>query len=385
MARILMISRSQMPSDARVMNEAKVLVKAGFQVDIFAVKRQSLIISKESVDGVKIFRHFVKTAPTKAKKIVENFKFLAAIVFFCFKNLRSYQIVHLHNPPDFLILTALPLKFFGAKIIFDVHDLSPELYFSKYGTGDIFYQLLILFEKLAIKLATAIIVTNHSYQRILQKRVNLGAKKFTIVRNGPTAEEEQLFYNPKRKQLEQNPIIFVGAINNQDNLETVVDLAEILSKKRSDFIFWIVGSGDDFLRVKELTKKKGVTKYIKFFGRIDDRRTLARLLRVAYLGIEPAKPSPLNDVSTFIKIMEYMVAGLPTVGYNLKESAITLGRANYLAKPDDLTDLLSRTEKLLDSRILWQKYSKLSLLESKRVLWANSAKNLLAVYKKLIK
>ncbi|PYR44635.1 MAG: hypothetical protein DMF89_27300 [Acidobacteria bacterium] len=48
---------------------------------------------------------------------------------------RGFDVVHLNNPPDVLILAALPFKLLGKKIIFDQHDLSPEIYPSTIQAG----------------------------------------------------------------------------------------------------------------------------------------------------------------------------------------------------------------------------------------------------------
>ena len=46
---------------------------------------------------------------------------------------RRFDVVHLHNPPDFLIVAALVPKLLGARVIFDVHDLSPEMFAMRFG------------------------------------------------------------------------------------------------------------------------------------------------------------------------------------------------------------------------------------------------------------
>ena len=63
---------------------------------------------------------------------------------------RGFDVVHLNNPPDVLILAALPFKLLGKKIIFDQHDLSPEIYPQHHpgGEGGIVHRVLLAFEAL---------------------------------------------------------------------------------------------------------------------------------------------------------------------------------------------------------------------------------------------
>ena len=48
---------------------------------------------------------------------------------------RPYDLVHVHNVPDFLVFTAWRPKLDGAGIILDIHDIVPELFASKFGAA----------------------------------------------------------------------------------------------------------------------------------------------------------------------------------------------------------------------------------------------------------
>ena len=49
---------------------------------------------------------------------------------------RSYQLVHVNNMPDFLVLSAWLPRLLGVPVIHDVHDLMPELYAEKFAAGE---------------------------------------------------------------------------------------------------------------------------------------------------------------------------------------------------------------------------------------------------------
>ena len=49
---------------------------------------------------------------------------------------RDYDIVHVHNIPDFLVFSALVPKLTRARLILDIHDLVPELYAGKFGSSN---------------------------------------------------------------------------------------------------------------------------------------------------------------------------------------------------------------------------------------------------------
>ena len=63
----------------------------------------------------------------------------------------------------------------------------------------------------------------------------------------------------------------------------------------------------------------GIDDYVEFTGFIPDE-DLVRYLSTADICLDPNPSSPLNDVSTWIKVMEYMALGKPIVSFDLKET-----------------------------------------------------------------
>src|SRR6185503_10930184 len=74
-----------------------------------------------------------------------------------------FRLIHLCNPPDLLFLVALPFKLlFGVKIIYDVHDLWPEMYEAKFQRRGAGYWLVRLAERLSHACADVVLATNES-------------------------------------------------------------------------------------------------------------------------------------------------------------------------------------------------------------------------------
>lgn len=46
---------------------------------------------------------------------------------------KSYNVIHVHTLPDFLVFSTIFPKFMGAKVILDMHEITPELFKFKYG------------------------------------------------------------------------------------------------------------------------------------------------------------------------------------------------------------------------------------------------------------
>src|SRR4029079_7358469 len=100
--------------------------------------------------------------------------------------LGRFDIVHIFHPPDPLVLVALPLKLRGARVIFDQHDLVPELYESRFGRGrDLLYRGVVALERLTYRVADIVIATNGSSRRAAIGRGRKAPERVFVVRSAP--------------------------------------------------------------------------------------------------------------------------------------------------------------------------------------------------------
>ena len=74
---------------------------------------------------------------------------------------------------------------------------------------------------------------------------------------------------------------------------------------------------------------------MNFTGRVPDRELL-EILSTADVCVNPDKPCEMNDISTMIKIAEYMALSKPIVQFDLKEGRFTAGEASLYSEGKDL-------------------------------------------------
>lgn len=400
---ILMIVENVYKGDSRVRKEVESLLPH-YNISIISVKGSAeKFIEKDG--KITHFRIPVFSMPiifkvlqsissgifTKFKYILEYVYFtcIVHILFVALFPLYRFRVVHVHNPPDTFFLIGAFLKLFPDKsFIYDHHDLSPELYLTRFkNKKDILYKLLMLFESLSCKFADAVIATNESYKKIEVFRHRIPEDKVFIVRNDPSKSAVNL--NPHRKHDSHNKqirILFLGSINPQDGVD---HLLLALSYLRNNLYFnnfkcIIIGDGDSLFSCINMSNSLSLQDYVSFKGYIYDQKELTSQLNNCDICIEPAPPNPLNDHSTFIKIMEYMAACKPTVAYDLPESRYSLGNSGYLVEPGNVTQLSDALHNLCLNQNLRKD---LGVLGSSRVTeqlnWENSSINLLKVYSKL--
>ena len=133
-----MITHSIYEEDYRVLRYAESLVQRGDSVEVFSLRWRPDLPKDEVIAGVKVHRiqdRFVKNEVTKAGFVLPVLRFFLRSAWEVTRRhwRRPYNMVHVHNIPDFLVFAAAYPKLAGAKVILDVHDIVPELYATKFN------------------------------------------------------------------------------------------------------------------------------------------------------------------------------------------------------------------------------------------------------------
>ena len=229
-------------------------------------------------------------------------------------------------------------KLSGRKFVYDHHDLSPELYRSRYRTPNgLITRILQLFETMSVKLADVVIATNDSYRNIDIQRSGADAAKVFVVRNGPNLSRVRLVEpDPALRGKTRTILGYVGAMNPQDGVDYLLRALSHLVNElgRKDFYCVVIGDGDSREELSAESARLGLSDHVRFTGFIPDEE-MVRLLSSADICLDPNPSSPLNDVSTWIKVMEYMALGKPVVSFDLKETRISAADAAVYVPPND--------------------------------------------------
>ena len=403
-----MLVENHFPQDTRVKNEAILLTEAGYHVSVIALRKKGQVMT-EVVNGVQVYRLprlelFKKTSHGNLSRagllflklksslgyLFEYCYFTAAclvVSFYVFIR-RGFDVIHAHNPPDTLFVVALPFKLLGKKFIFDHHDLCPELYRSRYRTGEGFFtQLLRVFEWCSLKLADITIATNESYKRVQMERAKRDPRTIFIVRNGPDKlRMSQVQPSSRLKAMNKCILCYVGSLNPQDGVDYLLrSLRYLLNDlKRSDFHCVIMGTGDSLQDLRDLAGTLQLNGCVELTGFVSDE-DLQSNLAAADICVDPDPSSPLNDVSTWIKIMEYMAYAKPIVSFDLKETRFSAGEAALYVKPNGEAEFAKTIADLMAQPDLRQKMGSYGRWRVEQKLqWTKVGQNLLTAYGALL-
>lgn len=405
--RILMLVENPFPQDNRVRNEAVRLARAGYQVSVIAKKYPNQRI-RDTFEGIQIYRVpwfevFKKSIESQSKFVAKfynigtKFGYLAEYFYytlaaFCYSIYisleRGFDVLHLHNPPNSLFWVGVFHKLFGKKFVFDHHDLSPELFLSRYNTsGGLIYKILLLEEKLCLRVANVVIATNESYKAIDIKRGNKKAEEIFIVRNGPDLKKFQpVKPDGELKKMGKTILIYIGVMGPQDGVDYLLRSLHHLANtfNRKDFYCVIVGYGDSLQDLKNLREELRLEDYCRFTDEIPFKELLT-YLSTADIGLDPNPSNPLNDHSTWIKVMEYMSLGKPLVCFDLKETHFSAQDAAVYATPNDEKEYAQAIITLMDDPELRKKKGEFGRQRVYNELaWEIVSRNLLDAYKYLL-
>jgi glycosyltransferase involved in cell wall biosynthesis len=406
--RILMMVENYFPQDTRVKNEADLLTSAGYHVSVIALRRKGQP-RREIVDGIEVYRVprlelFRKTSTANLSgaglfllKLRASLGYLTEYSYFTVACLlvasyvfvrRGFDVIHAHNPPDTLFVVAIPFKLLGKKFVFDHHDLCPELYRSRYKTQEGFYTgLLRLFERCSLKLADIAIATNESYKKVQTGRAHKNPRDVFVVRNGPNRMRmTPAAPNTRLRGMNKSILCYVGSLNPQDGVDYLLrSLRHLLCDlKRSDFHCVIMGTGDSLEDLRDLAGKLQLNSCVELTGFVSDEDLQANLA-AADICVDPDPSSALNDVSTWIKVMEYMASAKPIVTFDLKETRFSAQDAAIYVEPNNETEFAEAIAQLMEQPELQKKMGAYGRRRVEDELqWAKVGKNLLTAYETLL-
>jgi len=271
------------------------------------------------------------------------------------------------------------------KFIFDHHDANPELYLSKFGNSDLLYKLQVMLETLTYRVSDVVMATNESYRSLAISRGGCDPQAVFVVRNGPDLSRFKL--TNARQSLKKGKSYLIGYVGNmstQEGLDILLEVAlNLKNRGRDDVQFTCVGGGPGLSMLSQLVKEKELSGSVNFTGRISDD-DLLEILSTADICVNPDKPCKMNDISTMIKIMEYMALGKPIVQFDLKEGRFSAGEASlYSSNKDQVANFADNIIWLLDHPAERQRMGEFGRRRVEQELaWKYSVSNLLAAYQR---
>jgi glycosyltransferase involved in cell wall biosynthesis len=383
---LILVENNPVHSDRRAWSICLALARAGCEVvAVCPHGPDDGLPDRELREGVQIHRYRLRFAAGGIGGYVREYGSALWHTWRLVRRLsreRSFDVVHACNPPDFLLFAAWPARRAGAQLLFDHHDLTPELFLTRFGEGHPWlYRLTLLLERMCFAVADVVLATNESYRQVARTRGRKRPEQVFVVRNGPDLRRFQpLAPDPSLKRGRRLLIGYVGMMAPQDGVDHALRALALLGERRQDWHAIFAGEGEARPQLARLSAELGLEDRVEFVGWLNDEQ-IARLLSSADVCLAPEPQSPLNDVSTMIKIAEYMAMSRPVVAYGLRESRFSAGAAGAYAEPNDVASYAMRVDELLSDPERRLKMGRIGRERVERELsWENSERQLAAAY-----
>ena len=353
---LIIVQNLPVPLDRRVWLECQALITRGYRVSVICPKGPG-DAAFEHLDGVDIFKY----APAPEAKGLAGFAWEFAYSWLRTARLSvrvwrrgRFDVLQACNPPDTYWLLALLWRAFGVKFVFDHHDLNPELFRSRFGEPDgllkrLEYKALTWLERRSFRGADHIISTNESYKAVAVARGDRLPDDVTVVRSGPDTEQMRPIFPDEPHSADVVNLVYIGIMGPQDGVDQLLLVVDELvhNRGRTHVTATLMGFGDCLESLKEQSTALGLDAHVTFTGRVD-RIQMAEYLSRADIGLCPDLKTPLNDLSTMNKTMEYMAYALPAVAFDLAETRISGADAVLYAPSGDLAAFTDQVERLID-------------------------------------
>jgi glycosyltransferase involved in cell wall biosynthesis len=314
--RICMITHSFYESDNRVLRYAETLAERGDLVNVVALRRNPTTPKEETLNGVQVFRiqdRFGKNEQSKLSFLLPVLRFLLASSWWLTRRhaREKYDVIHVHNIPDFLVFAAWFPKLTGARIILDIHDIVPEFFCSKFATGgrSALVWGLRTMEKWSAAFAHHVILANHLWLEKYTARSARSSKCSVFINN----VDSRVFQPQARIRQDDRPIVlFPGGLQWHQGLDIAIRAFGRLQTHVPTAEFHIYGDGGMKTELIALTAELGLTEKVKFFAPLSVRE-IVRVMADADLGVVPKRADSFGNEAYSTKIMEFMAVGVPVV------------------------------------------------------------------------
>lgn len=312
--RVCMISYSFYETDNRVRRYAESLARRGDHVDVISLARNEYP-PIGVLNGVNVYR-IQKREINEKGKCSYLFRLLRFLFHSAYKVSRmhlreSYDVVHVHNVPDFEVFSALIPKLGGAKIILDIHDILPEFYADKFKAGKegIVFKLLLIVEKASAAFADHVIISNHIWQERMQGR-SVSNGKCSVIMNYP----DPAIFHPMAvsKDPQKFVLLYPGTVNRHQGLDIAIRAISLINNEIPEAELHIIGEGPEKPALEKLALELGLEKRVIFRKRIP-LENVAEEMAKADVGVVPKRDEGFGGEAFSTKTWEFMSLNVPLI------------------------------------------------------------------------
>lgn len=337
--------------DPRVRRKAEALVAAGYSVDVLALRAAGG--KKEYVvNGVSV--RTVSLGKKRGSLARYAFEYVAFFLWACWRLTvqtarKRYAVIDVNTLPDFLIFAGIFARWIGAKLVLDMHEITPEFYRSKYGVAEdsVLVRSLEYVERISFNFADRVVTINEPIRDLLVGR-GLPRTKSTVVMNA--VDESRFGVNggcaaAPSDRLDKFVMVYHGTLTALYGLDIAIEAFALVHEQMPGAEIWILGSGPEQPKLAALARERELGEKVKLIGQVP-AADIPKWLSQCTVGILPIRCDVFLDFAFPNKLPEYIITGktviisrLKSIRYYFSEEALAYFNPN---DPADLSRQMLR-------------------------------------------
>jgi glycosyltransferase involved in cell wall biosynthesis len=304
-------------TDNRVRRYAEALAERGHSVDVIALRRNTQPTRAEH-NGVRVYRlqRRQKTEGAAVTYLVKIMLFFArATALISARHMRRpYDVLHIHNMPDFLVFASWLPKLTGARIILDIHDMLPELYSDKFRIppSSSTFRALRWVERESAQFADHVIVAGELWRNRLIRRAGLKEEECTTLLNYPDLRLFKPRCERDRRQDGKFILLYPGTLNHHQGVDIAVKAFGQVRRQMPNAELHIYGEGPARDSIAGLITSLELSDCVKLNPPVSIE-AIARLMSNADIGVIPKRADGFGNEAFSTKSLEFMACGVPIV------------------------------------------------------------------------
>lgn len=326
MKTVCMLLQNHYDDDVRVRRKAEALVAAGYSVDVIALRADTSPSREYQINGVNVYTFAL--GKKRGSLLRYLFEYTAFFLLTFYKltvrtRKRHYSMVDVNNLPDFLVFAAVWAKHRGAKVVLDMHEITPEFYISKYGIGENspLIRFLQFIERRSMHFADHVLTISEPIQQLLVDR-GLSPRHATVIMN---SVDESLFTSVRWQPAAissaggARPFVMMyhGTLTGLYGLSIAIQAFALAKDQMEGAEFWILGSGPVTSGLERLAREVGLNARVKFLGKVPPAE-IPPWLAQCDIGVLATRRDIFLDFSFSNKLPEYIIMNKAVISSRLK-------------------------------------------------------------------
>jgi glycosyltransferase involved in cell wall biosynthesis len=347
--RVLLLTQHMFPGHPTVERAVSELLRQTLEVDVVClVPRAGSPRRRAERPGLRVYpipiRH--RRRPAVRYPFEYGAFFVAALGVVTWLSLRRrYAAVQVDNLPDILVFAAQVPRWRGARLVFNMYELAPEMVAARFrgNTGRALVRAARWVEWAATRWADHVIVVSRPCFSALRAR-GLPPERMSVVLN-TTADAAAAA--PCEPGAGPPTLITHGTLVERYGVDILIRAMAILRTTCPDLLLRVVGPGEQTDALQRLTRALGLEERVTFTGQLSWTNTLEEVRR-ATLGIVAVRADGYGELLLPTKLLEYCRLGVPAVCSRLPaiEAYFPPDTVSYF-RPGDEEDLAAQVLRLL--------------------------------------